>query len=317
MSKSVSDKVVRNHADNVPFSAILQARLSRRTVARGGLSAALALLTGTGLAACGGGDGQGNAPAPVPAPGLKLGFESLPASMTDACVVPAGYVAHVLGPWGTPLNDNAAEWDKDGNNSSTDLLHSTGMHHDGMHYFALEGSSTEGILVVNHEYIDEQALHPAGPTMVGGKRPAEEVRKEINAHGVAVMHIRKSGGSWAIVKNSRYNRRFTSATPMALAGPVSGTDWVKTPFSPTGRQVRGTNNNCGNGTTPGAPTSRPRRTGLPASSTPTRPTSPRTRSAWAFPPARAATNGKPPPGTAAKCRASSRASTSRHRARTP
>ena len=40
MSKSVSDKVVRNHADNVPFSAILQARLSRRTVARGGLSAA-------------------------------------------------------------------------------------------------------------------------------------------------------------------------------------------------------------------------------------------------------------------------------------
>jgi len=250
MSKSVSDKVVRNHADNVPFSAILQARLSRRTVARGGLSAALALLTSTGLAACGGGDGQGNAPAPVPAPGLKLGFESLPASMTDACVVPAGYVAHVLGPWGTPLNDNAAEWDKDGNNSSTDLLHSTGMHHDGMHYFALEGSSTEGILVVNHEYIDEQALHPAGPTMVGGKRPAEEVRKEINAHGVAVMHIRKSGGSWAIVKNSRYNRRFTSATPMALAGPVSGTDWVKTPFSPTGRQVRGTNNNCGNGTTP-------------------------------------------------------------------
>ena len=42
MSKSVSDKVVRNHADNVPFSAILQARLSRRTVARGGLSAARA-----------------------------------------------------------------------------------------------------------------------------------------------------------------------------------------------------------------------------------------------------------------------------------
>ena len=50
MSKSVSDKVVRNHADNVPFSAILQARLSRRTVARGGLSAALALLTLAGTA---------------------------------------------------------------------------------------------------------------------------------------------------------------------------------------------------------------------------------------------------------------------------
>lgn len=37
---------------------------------------------------------------------------------------------------------------------------------------------------------------------------------------------------------------------MNLSGPVAGTDWVKTPFSTAGTQVRGTNNNCGNGTTP-------------------------------------------------------------------
>ncbi|PJI52449.1 hypothetical protein CTI14_42265 [Methylobacterium radiotolerans] len=52
-----------------------------------------------------------------------------------------------------------------------------------------------------------------------------------------------------MVHNSRYNRRFTSATPMKLAGPVGGTDWVKTPYSPAGTMVRGTNNNCGNGFT--------------------------------------------------------------------
>lgn len=240
MSKTISDKVVRNDAGNTPFSAILEVQLSRRTVTRGGLSAALALLTGTSLSACGGSD---DGP-------LKLGFSSLANSMTDACVVPPGYVAQVLGAWGTPLNDSAAEWDRDGKNTSKDLLNSTGMHHDGMHYFPLDGSSSEGLLVVNHEYIDEKALHPAGPTTVNNKRPAEEVRKEVNAHGVAVMHIRKTGNAWAIVKNSRYNRRFTSATPMALAGPVGGTDWVKTPYSPTGTTVRGTNNNCGNGTTP-------------------------------------------------------------------
>ena len=96
------------------------------------------------------------------------------------------------------------------------------MHHDGMHYFPLAGSSTDGLLVVNHEYIDEKALHPNGPTLVAGKRPAEEVRKEINAHGVSVMHIKKTGAKWAIEKNSKYNRRFTSATPMELAGPVAG-----------------------------------------------------------------------------------------------
>lgn len=46
-----------------------------------------------------------------------------------------------------------------------DLLNSTGMHHDGMHYL-LGRQRSEGLLVVSHEYIDEKALHPAGPTMV-------------------------------------------------------------------------------------------------------------------------------------------------------
>ena len=244
MSKSISDKVVRNQAGNPTFSEILESHLSRRTVLRGGFGSAMALFAGVSMSACGGGGDDDNDK------GLKLGFASLPTSMTDACVVPAGYVASVIGAWGTPLNDKAAPWAKDGTNTSTDLLNSTGMHHDGMHYFPISGSSSEGLLVVNHEYIDEKALHPAGPTSVGGKRPAEEVRKEINAHGVAVLHIKKQGGKWDIVKNSSYNRRFTSATPMNLSGPVGKTDWVKTPFSADGSQVRGTHNNCGNGTTP-------------------------------------------------------------------
>jgi len=244
MSKSISDKVVRNTEGNTPFSTILEANMSRRLVMRGSLGSALALFAGASISACGGGSDGDDDQA------VKLGFASLPNSMTDACVVPAGYVASVIGAWGTPLNDQAAPWSNEGRNSSQDLLHSTGMHHDGMHYFPLAGSSSEGLLVVNHEYIDEKALHPNGPTSVDGKRPAEEVRKEVNAHGVAVMHVRKQGSQWEIIKNSRYNRRFTSATPMNLSGPVAGTDWVKTPFSTAGTQVRGTNNNCGNGTTP-------------------------------------------------------------------
>ncbi|MBN9427495.1 MAG: PhoX family phosphatase [Burkholderiales bacterium] len=250
MSQSTTDLVVRNSSNNEPFSSILNKSMSRRAVMRGGLGAILAVATGGGLAACGSGDDAESSGGNDPAPKLALGFQSLPVSMTDACVVPAGYVAHVLGPWGTPLDDNAAAWDPNGNNTSHDLLHSTGMHHDGMHYFPIDGSSAEGLLAVNHEYIDEVALHPSGPTAPNGKRPAEEARKEINAHGVAILHIRKTSGRWNIVKNSRYNRRFTSATPMSLAGPVRASDWVKTPFSPNGSQVRGTNNNCGNGHTP-------------------------------------------------------------------
>lgn len=254
MSRSISDKVNRNVSENTPFSLVLEKNLSRRKFMQGSLGAALLSATGLGLAGCGGSDsdsdstpgtGGGETPAKV-----KLGFDSLPNSMTDACVVPAGYTAQVFAAWGTPFDSNGQPWDKDGNNTSRDLLHSTGMHHDGMHYFPLEGSSTEGILVLNHEYIDEKALHPAGPTKVAGKRPAEEVRKEINAHGVAVLHVKLNGSQWEIVKDSKYNRRFTSATPMALAGPIARTDWVKTPYSAGGTMVRGTNNNCGNGYTP-------------------------------------------------------------------
>ncbi|MCE6983130.1 DUF839 domain-containing protein, partial [Pseudomonas frederiksbergensis] len=35
-----------------------------------------------------------------------------------------------------------------------------------------------------------------------------------------------------------------------IAGPLRGSDHVKTRFSKSGTQARGTNNNCGNGYTP-------------------------------------------------------------------
>lgn len=242
MSKSTSDQTVRNPSDTPAFGSILERNLSRRAVMRGGLCA-LAGLGAASLAPWAARAGQAES-------GVTLGFASLPASMTDACVVPPGYVAQVLGAWGTPLNDQARPWDPDGGNSAQDGLNATGMHHDGMHFFALDDGASEGLLAVNHEYIDQQALHPQGPTRPDGRRPAEEVRKEINAHGVSILHIRRRQGRWEIVPNSRYNRRFTSATPMMLAGPMAGSAWVCTPFSPDGTQVRGTNNNCGNGTTP-------------------------------------------------------------------
>ncbi|CAN0595626.1 unnamed protein product, partial [Ectocarpus sp. 12 AP-2014] len=59
-----------------------------------------------------------------------------------------------------------------------------------------------------------------------------------------------ANGHWSHVPGSVYNRRLTSATVMNLAGPVAGSDYVKTRFSPTGQQTRGTNNNCGHGITP-------------------------------------------------------------------
>ncbi|SUD44959.1 UxpB [Pseudomonas fluorescens] len=252
MSRETGDNQNRNLSLNEPMESVLTAYLSRRSVVRGGLGAAIAMIAGTGLTGCfdSGGGSDNDTPTQPPKPALKLGFNSIPGSLTDACTVAAGYTAHVLAPWGTPLNSNAAPWKSDGSNTSTDQANAVGMHHDGMHFFPINGSSTDGLLAINHEYIDAQALHPAGPTLVGGVRPVEEVRKEINAHGAGVMRISKVNGRWQVMENDPLNRRFTTATVMDLAGPMKGTEHVKTNFSPTGTQTRGTNNNCGNGYTP-------------------------------------------------------------------
>ncbi|WP_250132451.1 PhoX family protein, partial [Vibrio crassostreae] len=126
-----------------------------------------------------------------------------------------------------------------------------GMHHDGMHFFPLDGNSNDGLLVINHEYIDQKALHANGPTYSEGARPnIDEVRKEINAHGVSVVRVKLEGNQWVMVDNDPLNRRYTGATVMDLSGPVAHSEFAKTKFSQDGSQARGTLNNCGNGYTP-------------------------------------------------------------------
>src|SRR5690554_4411906 len=131
------------------------------------------------------------------------------------------------------------------------------MHHDGMHYYPIDqlqggNSSSEGLLVMNHEYIAPRHIHSTGPTYYSdGLRPADEVRKEIAAHGVSVVHIRKDGnGEWDIVFGSPLNRRITGATEMEIQGPLRGYHKLETKFSPDGTRTRGTLNNCSMGPTP-------------------------------------------------------------------
>lgn len=273
MSQQITNQKVLNTSTNESFDAILERHLSRRTLMRGSLGAAAAMFAGVSLSACGDNDKKGGGVTPEPPVATKLGFSSLPvpASFTDACIVPEGYEAFVIGAWGSRLHTTVPsgvttlsaavgaavnDWKNDGTNTSDDLLFSTGMHHDGMHFFPLDGSSTHGILVLNNEYIDENAIHAVAFSATfeaDGSRDAEYARKEINAHGVSVMEVRLEGGAWKIVENSTYNRRFTSGhgTDMVFAGPIADKpSLVTTPYSTDGKSVRGTNNNCGNGHTP-------------------------------------------------------------------
>ncbi|WP_108445258.1 PhoX family protein [Halomonas denitrificans] len=250
MSKEIEDHRVHNASGNEPFTSVLERHVSRRSVMRGGLGLAAASMLGFGGAA------QALAAGGATRTPLSLAFEAVQGAKRDAVVVPEGYTAQVLVPWGTPLDGQASEWHEGLVMTPERQARSVGMHHDGMYHFPLDrdGGSREFLLALNNEYIDQAALWApqGGPTAADqGRRPADEVRTEIHAHGVTLVHLQKQAdGRWRHVPDSAHNRRYTSASVMALGGPVAGSDYVRTRFSPEGRLTRGTNNNCASGHTP-------------------------------------------------------------------
>ncbi|MEZ9234780.1 PhoX family phosphatase [Shewanella sp. 10N.286.52.A9] len=262
MSKATFDPTKYNKSNNVPFATVMENHLSRRDFVKRGLGlSAMTAFAGTGLAACSS-DNDSSTPPPTTTPppaetpptksSAVLGFDSITGSKLDAVAVPAGYSAYVLAPWGTPLNSKANAWKEDGSNTAVDQENAVGMHHDGMHFFPLNDAADDGLLCINHEYINQNALHPMGPTLdANGKRTViDEVRKEINAHGISVVRIQLKDNMWQVVENDSHNRRFTGATVMDVAGPLAYTSYLETRYSPDGSQARGTLNNCGNGYTP-------------------------------------------------------------------
>ncbi|HHB1600700.1 TPA: PhoX family phosphatase, partial [Acinetobacter baumannii] len=190
----------------------------------------------------------------------KLTFTPVAKNLNDIVTVPEGYEANVIYALGDSINPDIDEWDDNKIPSGPSFLLRSGDCHDGMHFFGLNTStdkfdgnaSAEGLLVMNHEYINQTFLHPKGPTKVDGRRPEDEVIRETNAHGVSIVHTKKDPITQKVVidKSSVFNRRITASTEMDFAGAAAGSGLLATRFSPAGRQTRGTHNNCGNGYTP-------------------------------------------------------------------
>lgn len=242
-----------NRSDNPRFEDVLAARLSRRNLLRRGVgTAASAMLGGLTLTACGGDDD----PAPVQPTGpaeTLLGFTAVAKSLEDRMTVPAGYTASVLIALGDPIASGVAAFKNDGTDTGYDKR--SGDCHDGMEYFGLSATGTpdaasndRALLGMNHEYINPLFLHRNGPT--SNPRPAAETDIETDCHGVSIVEIAKSGGRFAVVQNSSFNRRITGTTEIEIAGPVRGHPLMVTRFSSTGTKTRGTINNCGTGKTP-------------------------------------------------------------------
>ncbi len=254
------DDLENNPSGNEHIGAVLQARLHRRHLLRGGVGAmALAglgplALAGTSAPPASGVAGRRAEP--------RLGFEAVGKDLQDRLVVAPGYTATVIYATGDSIDPAVAPYQDDGTNA--DFSRRAGDHHDAIMYFGLDDAGrrrkSDGIqralLAMNHENIAGTVvfMHPNGQTNIAqGPRPEAEAIKEMEAHGVSIIEIaRQQGrqGRFARREASPFNRRITARTPIELSGPVRGSALAVTRYSPEGTATRGTINNCAGGQTP-------------------------------------------------------------------
>jgi secreted PhoX family phosphatase len=216
-----------------------------------------------------------------------LGFKPVAASGVDRVVVPEGYVAAVLAPWGEPVGIAGRHA---GLQARRQQQRRRAGRADGhaprrLQYYALDGSR-RGLLAINQEYTDDGLLHPDGQKTW----TPEKVRKAQAAHGITVIEIEQQASGWQMVRPSRYARRITASTPFAIGGPAAGHTLMKTAADPAGRTVLGTIGNCASGKTPWGTYLSAKRTGPTTSPPPTRPPGTNAAGASARPPGTAGPN---------------------------
>jgi secreted PhoX family phosphatase len=252
-----------NVSSNVSFASVLSARISRRDCLERGFFAAAVAALPAALAGCGDDDvivqSTGALTPLASALAPSLDFAPVAKGLDDFIRVPEGYVASVLSALGDPIDAETPEYQNDGNDG--DFSRRIGDHGDALMYFPYpkgSNSSTEGLLVQNHEALTDVYLHPNGPTNspISDKgatepRPLDEVLKEQQAHGVSLVKISADAeGRWTVDRNFVNNARWHVNTEFLISGPARGSTQMRTKLSPDGERIFGTLNNCGNGYTP-------------------------------------------------------------------
>ncbi len=228
---------------------VINARYGRRDVLRGvlGVSASTALFGTSALVAPTQADAAAHAES-------RYKFDELTWGNDTEHHIADGYDADILLRWGDPITADAPEFDVM-NQTADAQLKQFGYNNDYVGFTALNDDGTRGLLCVNHEYTNEEVMFPGlgRQDRAGFEGMTEELVKiEMAAHGGSVVEIAKGpDGKWALVRDSRYNRRITPLnTEMTFSGPAAGHDRMKTNADPSGRVVIGTLNNCAGGMTP-------------------------------------------------------------------
>jgi secreted PhoX family phosphatase len=225
----------------VEFDQIINSQVSRRNLLKtGGALGASGFLAGTSAFA-----------ANITQATTLMGFSQVAMSTEDTVVLPEGYQHEVLVAWGDPIVKRGAKFSV--TNTAEDQLTQFGDNTDGMSLFHLTDKhggldDSRAVMAVNSEYINKKFMH----THKGDALTADDVKKEIAGHGVNVFEVeRNRKGQWRVDKKSKFNRRLHGhANEFVMTGPVAGNALLKTAADPSGKNIVGTFNNCGNGQTP-------------------------------------------------------------------
>lgn len=242
------DRPALNPTAGEPFERVLRRFLSRRAFLRGAAAAATALaLRPTHTGALGHRPPQVGSAAGRQIPQSGLTFEPVPLHTDDRVLVPPGYRVQPLIRWGDPVLSGAPPFDPLQQTPEAQRLQ-FGYNNDYIGFFPIaEATGARALLVVNHEYTNPELMF--ADYQEGAPTPTH-VDVEIAAHGVSVVEITRSGGTWTYEPAAPRNRRLTGDTPMLITGPAAGHPWLQTSEDPTGTRVRGTLNNCSGGKTP-------------------------------------------------------------------
>ncbi|GAB7040893.1 MULTISPECIES: PhoX family protein [Catenuloplanes] len=256
------DHPVPNESGNEYFGDLVSGEVSRRGVMRAGAIGAMVLGFGGAAAAAAtpataAPAAEGFVPAATRKPGNggtkgKLDFKPIPPNTLDSFVVPNGYDHSVVIKWGDEVVPGAPRFDlakQTGKAQSKQF----GYNNDFVGVIPLGRGGDKALLVVNHEYTNENLMFPGFTTL--DALSTEQIKVAMAAHGLSVVEIERvdETGEWVVVDRGRraYNRRITaSETAFQFTGPATGSAWLRTAADPRGTTPIGTLNNCAGGVTP-------------------------------------------------------------------
>ena len=179
-----SEDIGRNPTDNPTIGDVIAARFHRRDILKGALGVAAIAATVSPLAIAAADQARAQN-------GTRFRFKEVAAGVDEKHHVADGYDADVLIRWGDPVLPGAPAFDPMKQTAAGQKLQ-FGYNNDYLGYLPMPGAanpSRHGLLVVNHEYTNEELMFPG----VGADQQTQGAELRQDDEG-ARRH--RDGGPW-------------------------------------------------------------------------------------------------------------------------